>query len=300
MNYEFSALDFFIDKNEEIYFIEANSSPGALKEYLKIYKDCRPIKELCKLLNKKYKVMAVISKNRWDKSVISNEFKKYFKGKIIFCPYRKNKPNIKKGNGYLINKKNKKLMPDIILRVAAGRLVAQEKAGIKVINPRSILKITLDKIKTKKLVKKFTNIKVPRYFRIKNKKQIKKILEKNKKIFAKGFVLKPRKQQKSQGVYVFHSYDKIPKDFKIRKEYILEELIESFPLFKNKFFEVRSMAVNGKYAGSMLFVSSKRPMHLFKEGKAVKTPKKFENKIRIATEQVVKVIENEIRVPKRV
>ena len=76
--------------------------------------------------------MAVISRRKWDKSTISNEFKKYFKGKIIFCPYKKNKLNIKKGNGYLINKKNKKIMPDIILRVAAGRLIAQEKAGIKV------------------------------------------------------------------------------------------------------------------------------------------------------------------------
>ncbi len=295
MNYEFAALDLFIDKNKDIYFIEANSSPGVLKEYLKVYKNCRPIKELCKLLNKKYKSMAVISKRRWDKSIISKKFEKYFKGKITFCPYKKNISNMKRGSGYLINNKNEKLIPNIILRVAAGRLIAQEKAGIKVINPKSISKLTLDKIKTKKLVKKFTNIKVPKYFRIKNKKHIKKILEKNQKLFDNGFVLKPRKNQKSHGVYVFHSYNEIPKNFRVREEYIIEELIEPFPLFKNKFFEIRSMVINGKYAGSMLFVSPKRPMHLLKEGKTVKTPKMFENKIKKASEEIVNILEKASR-----
>lgn len=291
MNYEFAALDMLIDKNQDIYFIEANSSPGVLKEYLKIYKNCRPVKELCKLLNKKYKSLAVISRNRWDKSVISKEFKKGFKGKIIFCPYKKNKSNIKKGNGYLINNKGEKLTPDVILRVAAGNLIAQEKAGIKVINPRSVSKLTLDKIKTKELVKKFTNIKVPKYFRIKSKSSIKQIIKKNSKLFSNGFVLKPPGSQKSRGVYIFHSYEEIPKNFRIREKYIIEQLIEPFPLFKNKFFEVRSLVVNGKYSGSMLFVSSKRPMHLLKEGKTVKTPKMFENKIKKASEEIVKIID---------
>tara|TARA_Y100000310_G_scaffold274688_1_gene290846 strand:- start:335 stop:499 length:165 start_codon:yes stop_codon:yes gene_type:complete len=51
------------------------------------------------------------------------------------------------------------------------------------------------------------------------------------------------------------------------------------------------MAVNGKYAGSMVFVSKKRPMHLLKEGRAVKTPKKIERMIKPLTEKVVRAID---------
>ena len=59
-----------------------------------------------------------------------------------------------KGDGHLIDTKGRKIMPDVILRVVAGRPYAQEKAGIKIINPTCILNITRDKIKTKKIIAK--------------------------------------------------------------------------------------------------------------------------------------------------
>ena len=75
MNYEFAALDFIVNNKDQIVFLEANSSPGALKEYIKFYKHCKPIKELCNLLNKQsYKKLAVISKKKWEKSIVSNDF----------------------------------------------------------------------------------------------------------------------------------------------------------------------------------------------------------------------------------
>jgi len=293
MNYEFAALDFIIDKRKTLYFIEANSSPGALTEYKKAYLNSRPVQKLCGFLNKDFKHMAVISKKNWDKSKISKVFRKYFKGKITFCPYDKNKANMLKGNGSLLSIKNKKILPDVVLRVAAGKATAQEKAGIKVINPYCISRLTINKIKIKKIVKKHTNIKVPRFFRVNKKSDIKTILNKNKKLFSYGFILKPKSGHKSEGVIISHSYEKIPKKFKIKRPYIIEEIIQPYPLFKREFFEIRSMAVSGKYAGSMLFVSPKRPMHLFKEGRTERIPKKLEIKIKKATEKIVKVIEKE-------
>ena len=291
-HYIFAAIDLILSEDGKLYFIEANSSPGALKEYLKIYKECRPVKELCSFLNKQnHKLLAVISKKKWGKSIISNEFKKRFKGKICVCDYEKNKINMSIGDGHLIDKKGRKIMPDVVLRVAAGVTKAQEKAGIKIINPTNILKITLDKIKAKKAVERYTNINIPKYFIIHKKSDIKKILNKNKKLFSKGFVLKPQKGQKSKDVFIFDSYDKIPKEFKPKHPFILEELINPFPLFEKEFFEIRAVAVNGKYAGSMLFVSQKRPMHLFTQGRAEKTPKELEKRIKIVTEQIVKAID---------
>ncbi len=120
---------------------------------------------------------------------------------------------------------------------------------------------------------------------------IKRRLNKNKRLFSHGFILKPQKGHKSEGVFIFHSYEEIPTDFKIRKPYLMEELILPSDMFEGEFFEIRSMAVNGKYAGSMLFVSPKRPMRLVKEGRVEKIPKELENKVRKATEIVVKAID---------
>src|SRR3989344_5770459 len=266
-NYIFAGIDFIIDDKNELYFIEANSSPGAFKEYEALYKHCRPIKELCIYLNKKYKKMAVVTKKKWKGTFIFKEFKKRFNGKIHICYYKKNKSRLLKGNGSLIDSNKKKIIPDVVLRVR-GQPIAQEKAGIKVINPISVLNLTIDKIKTKNIIKKYAKIKV-----------------------SKGFVLKPSNGQKSEGVIVCSSYKKIPKSFRIQRRYLIEELIHSYNLFKKEFFEIRSMAINGKYAGAMLFVSPKRPMHLFTEGRAVKIPRNLQYRIKRATEKVVKVLD---------
>ncbi|MBW2977319.1 hypothetical protein KY331_00590 [Candidatus Woesearchaeota archaeon] len=287
-NYLFAGLDFILGKDNKLYFIEANSSPGALKEYLKIYKHVKPVKELCSFLNKnKYKKLAVISKRKWEESIISGHFRKLFKGKIYRCSYKRNKNLLSEGDGHLIDKDGKKIMPDVVLRVAAGVTRAQEAAGIRVINPSSVLRITRDKVKAKKAVKKYTKIHVPKYFVIENKTQLKKKL----KYFPKGFVFKPRTGQKTKTVYI----NKLPKNLQIKRSMILEQLIDCSPLFKNEFFEIRSMAVNGKYVGSMVFVSPKRPMHLWKEGRTVKTPKHLEKRIKLATEQVVQAIDKAAR-----
>ncbi|MBW2968583.1 hypothetical protein KY314_00490 [Candidatus Woesearchaeota archaeon] len=281
-------LDFIYSKDKNLYFLEANSTPGAIGKYKEKYKNVKPIKELCNLLNKKYKILAIISRYNWNKFEISKDYRKYFKGKIFVCPYAKNKKRMKKGDGSLITEKNKIIMPDVILRVSANYAKAQEKAGIKVINSEKVVKLTLDKLKTKKLVKKYTNIKVPRAFVIKSNKGINKI---PKIILNKPFILKPRRGQKSKGLLICNSNKDIPKKLKIKEDYLLEELIDCEKLFKNEFFEIRSMAVNGKYAGSMLFVSPNRPMHLFTQGRVEKTPKFIENKIKIATEKIVKVLD---------
>lgn len=287
MNYTYAALDFIYDKHKDLYFIEANSSPGALKEYKKLYPDVKPIKLLCTYLNR-YKTLAVISKKNWTRSTVSKVFKRYFKGDIIFCPYEKNISKMKKGNGTLISSDNITFLPDVVLRVAAGKATAQEKAGIKVINPQKISDLTLNKLKTQKIVKNYTNIKVPVSYKIENKSEIKKIV---KDTLTTGFVLKPLKGQKTKGVYIFHSYKEIPKRFKITTPYILEQLIHSKDLFKDEFFEIRSMAVNGEYAGAMLFISPKRPMHLFAEGRTMKIPRNLEIKVKKATEKIVKAID---------
>ncbi len=65
-NYVFAAMDFIVSKQDEIYFIEANSSPGVLKRYQKVYNHCKPVEKLCALLNKRYKKLAVITKNNYS------------------------------------------------------------------------------------------------------------------------------------------------------------------------------------------------------------------------------------------
>tara|TARA_Y100000310_G_scaffold274688_1_gene290847 strand:- start:490 stop:924 length:435 start_codon:yes stop_codon:yes gene_type:complete len=138
-----------------------------------------------------------------------------------------------KGDGHLIDVRNKEIMPDVIWRAGLGKPYAQEKAGIKVINPLSILDLTLDKIKTKNLVKKYTKINVPRHFLVNNKSEIKSKVNK----FSNGFVLKPRKGQRSKGVFVCKDYGGVPKGIRFNN-YLMEELIQPVDMLKESFLKL--------------------------------------------------------------
>lgn len=284
-NYIFAALDFIMDRDKNLYFIEANSSPGIMKQFALLHGHCNPIKELCESL-KGYKHLAVISRIKWFKTNVSSYYIKYFNGKITLCPYKMNKNLMNKGDGHLIDSKGNNVYPDVILRCGNGYALAQKAAGMKIINPHFITKLTLDKIKVKQLVRKYTNVKTPNYNLVLNKEHAITIL--NSRSYKNGFILKPQRGQRSRGIIMGSKISDIPN---IKKPLIMEEVIMPYVLKKGEFSEIRALAINGKYAGGMLLISPKRPMHLHAEGRVEKIPSFMSVTIKEATEAIVRCID---------
>jgi len=273
--YIFATLDFIFDEKEKLYFLEANSVPGGMSDAENVFKGHQPMKEVAEFMKKQGKEQCVISTSRKNKFWVYNHLKKYLPN-LRLCYRECNRNN----RIYLIDVNNDRFKPSCIYR--NGNLICNSfESKIPVINPKSVVYITLDKIKTYKLVSRYVNI--PEFYVIKNKKQ----LDSKIKEFGSDYVIKG----------IFGSYGKETYISK-KKDYsypcILQKRI--FPKkIKNKFWDVRVFLVNGNYSNAVVRLS-KNPVTNFCCGaKAHPLPKRLENKLRKVSEKIVKVIDLEAR-----
>jgi glutathione synthase/RimK-type ligase-like ATP-grasp enzyme len=291
----FAGIDLLLGKDKNIYFIEANSAPFGLPKFKEVYGVCRPLKDLVRFL-KPYskKKIAILYKLYGREAGLSlwniKELQKDLP--LNACMWEWNLDNLAKGNGSLVDDNGKKVKPDILLRQHGGRPYAQEKAGVRVINPTCILKSTKNKMVTNQAVRRYApDVACPTQFLVKKKEDLAKIIRKNKLLFAKGFALKPLFGTCSEGVMVLDSLRQLPQGFRLKEQHILENRIMPLRLFGNKFFDIRSYAVDGKYSGSMIRVSKEPVTGISAGGYVVKTPKKYESAIKKATEKVTAAVD---------
>jgi glutathione synthase/RimK-type ligase-like ATP-grasp enzyme len=273
--YIFATLDFIFDEKEDLYFLEANSVPGGMSDAEEVFKGYQPMKEVADFMKKQGEELCVISTSRKTKFWVYSHLKRYLPN-LRLCYREDNRTN----RTYLIDVNNEKFKPSCIYR--NGNLICTSfESKIPVINPKSVVNITLDKIKTYKLVSKHVNI--PEFYVIRNKKQL------NSKIkeFGSDFVVKG-----VCGSYGDETY--ISKKTGFGYPCILQKRI--FPKkIKNQFWDVRVFIIDGKYNNAVVRLS-KNPVTNFCCGaKASFLPKRLENKIRNVSEKIVRVIDLEAR-----
>jgi len=298
-HYLFAGIDLMISRDKKAWFIEANAAPFGLMEYKQVYGHCKPLKDLVRLLNpKRNKIAIMCSKNPdlVDSPWVANEIKKYIKY-IHVCIFEDNKLNFIKGNGQLIDKNGNRIKPDILLRqnwsTKRYRPYAQERAGIKIINPVCVLKITKDKMATQKVVKKYAKgVNCPAQFAIKSKREILPLIKRNK-IFKNGFILKPKSGSGGRGIFLFCNFFQIPARFRIKEPYILSQKILPYKIFNGRYFDIRAYVIGGKYSGALLRVSRTPITNILRGAKPAKIRKWMEKIIKPVAEKVVKAIDIE-------
>lgn len=297
-HYLFAGVDLMVSKDKKIYFIEANSAPYGLKAYVDLKESCKPLDALVKFL-KNYRIVAImhnysgveVKQSAW----VVNYLKKRMKN-LEVCILADNRKNFIHGDGSLVTKDGRLIKPDVLLRQhwssKRSRPIALKKAGVKIINPICVVETTKNKVITQKAVRRYAKgVNCPKQFPINSVQEVLPLLKRNKKVFKKGFVLKPQRGTRSEGVFVLDSYEHFPKGFMIKEPYILEERIIPLGLFKGRYFDVRAHAVNGKYAGCVLRVSKGSVTGISAGAKPSKIPKRLEVKVKPVVEKVVRAID---------
>jgi len=271
--YYFAALDFIFDKKEEPYFLEANSFPGGIYEGSPVFKNKGPFKYIVEFMKKYSSDPCVITTKRKDKFFVYDELKKEIPNlRLCFREYNR------KNRTFLVDINNEKFKPSCIYR--NGNLISTSfERKIPVINPRSIVHITKNKVKTYSLVKNLVNI--PEYFIIKNNKQFKG----KQKEFGNNYVAKSLTGSYGEETHISeHKGLKYP--------YILQKRI--FPKkIKNKFWDVRVFLVNGKFTNGVIRLSDNPITNFGLGAKPYKLPKRLENKIIKPAEKIVRAIDKE-------
>ncbi len=296
--YKFAGIDLMISERGHVYFIEANSAPYGLKAYIDLYGKCKPLDELVKYLQR-YDEVAIMHNYKGvelEQSAFVVNYLKHKMRNLKVCMLEDNRENFIKGDGSLVTEDGEKIYPDVLLRQhwssKKSRPAALRKAGVEIINPICIVETTKDKAVTHQAIEEFApQVNLPKQFQVKTKQEIGKILKNNPTFFRNGFVLKPRCGTRSEGVFIFNSYQEIECDFEMTKPYLLEERIMPVNLFPENYFDIRAHAVNGKYISSIVRVS-KSPVTGISAGAIPKRiPKEFEPKIKRSVELIIQAID---------
>jgi len=281
VNFLFAGIDFLLDRNRKIYFLEANSTPGGLKSWKRVYKNLKPLEKLREVLERnQIKTIAILAKG--DKERLEAKFhtRKNFLSKffeIRLCSIEENKKNIKKNLNLLKDIEGKIFKFDCL---HLGNFVKYAPKNVLIINDYKIMKITRDKWRFYLSLKDKFNF--PKTFLIKNKSQVKKIVEKFK---WEKFVIKPRYGEKAQGVQIFEH----PKEIKLEKNFLLQEYIEPSK-FKQKFWSYRAWVVGYQYVGTLARWSKTSVVSLSLGARPAKPPFKIKNQLKKDCERMIKYL----------
>ena len=316
-HYVVAGLDFIFDKDGKPWFLEANSASTVHKEFEEIYGDCTTVKALAGYINRLpgNNFCVFMSRNHSFRPKKENtvwmpeKLKPFLKKKMHVCYMQDNLrvarnyfldhnfikltlTNFNKGGGnsYVINSKRKKIKPDIILRKHFQLNPEFEQEGINVINTMVTRDLVWLKNKCYDAVRHIRGINIPKYFLVDNNEELKKVLKENKRLFKKGYVLKPAGDSLGRGVKVANS-SRMPYSFKVKPGYMVQQKIEPELIEGKYYWDVRCFVINDKYIGGVKRVSRSKVTNIAQGGHARALEKKYQARIKAVSEKIVKAID---------
>ncbi len=287
-NYFFAGLDFIFDKNNDLWFLEANYAPHGARNIKKTYGKEEITKHVAKLMKKSGSQPSVlISKYSNDKTKAENslwfahQLSKHIKN-LRYCHCDENV----KRRGTLKDIYGEVFKPTCIFRYNRPLSSWFEKKAV-VINSNKVKRTVNNKMLTLKIVREKTNVNVPKSFYVKDTEELRELISVNQDIFKEGYVVKPIDQSQGRGVYVLKMGEQMPVVY--GKEIVEERIVPR--LLHRHYWDVRVFVINGKYLGGEMRESRSRVTNVSKGGKPLKLPKKLYNQLKKPALDIVKAID---------
>ena len=318
-HYVIAGLDFIFDKDGKPWFLEANSASTVHKEFEELNGDCTTVKALARYINRLPGNNFCVFKNRKHRyreckensAWLPEKIRPFIKKEMHICYMQNNLRvarnyfldhnfikltliNFNKGGGntYILNSHRRKVRPDVILRNYFQLNPEFEQEGINVINTMVVRDLVWLKNKCYDIVKDIKGINIPKYFMVDSNEELKEILRANKKIFKKGYVLKPTNNSLGRGIKVTNS-NKMPYNFIIKKGYMIQEKIEPKLIDDKYYWDTRSFVIDGKFIGGVKRVNRNKVTNIAQGGHGRTLEKRYQIKIRKVAEKIVDAIDKE-------
>ena len=285
--YFMAGVDFLIDTEGKVVFIEANSYPGLFRALEQKYGFCKPINEMKKTFTNENHFLFIETQKTYD----TDSKYKYKKFKEFFGSDKVKKEIIKD-----LKKETIENLKDKILKLNYCPIIYTPFVKLKkilldnnyhyILNPYPITKLTINKSTLYSKIKSTKNFKVPNSYSFKTKSALLKIIKENK---LNKIVIKPQNGQRGKDLYIINDLKELKKIRLKKQDWIVQEKIEINKI-NNNFWDIRSYVINNNFCG-MIGRKSKNPaVNVSLGGKTFKIPNDLEEKIKKASEDVVRQI----------
>lgn len=265
INFDLAGLDLILDKDGQVWFIEANSFPGFFEEQIGERKA-----DLKAALGER--LIAFLPQERRLGETFSSLLKSLTNFQVIYVkddelPDFKAQENTK-----------------ILAWKSIWKPFLSENNYV--INSREISLLTSDKYETYKQIKN-AGIKTPETFLVKSLAEIEKVFQEGD---YKKLILKPRFGCRGENIEILKrdNYKEANINFE-EIEYILQEFIEA-DHDKGLFCDYRVLVAGGKYIGAIMRESSKPVVSICLGGTLRQPPKEADQKFAKISEDIVKTL----------
>ncbi len=320
-HYVIAGLDFIFDKDGKPWFLEANSASTVHKEFEELNEDCTTVKALAKYINRLPGKSICIFQNKnhqftekkENSAWLPKKIRPFIKKQIHICYMQDNLrvarnyfldhnfikltlTNFNKGGGnsHVLNSHRRKVKPDVILRNYFQLNPEFEQEGINVINTMAVRDLAWMKNKCYDAVKHIKGINIPKYFTVDSNEELREILKTHKKLFKKGYVLKPLNDSLGRGIKITNS-PRMPYNFTVKPGYMVQRKIEPALIDGKYYWDTRTFVIDGKFVGGVKRVNRNKVTNIALGGHGRALEKKYQAKIRRVCEKIVEAIDKEAR-----
>ncbi len=287
--YIFAGLDFMVDKDNNIVFLEANSNPGLMMVYKTLYGKYEPVEKFIDALKDEKQIIFLYSQE-----YIESRNYGYTFGAFRFALGKRcrqvilTKKQMKNFSLPLKDIKGNVITSGTVWnsRLNVKRALSKNK-NFRILNSAEVAAATIDKWETHQAVKHLRGVKVPKTFIFSTKNELLNIVEKYN---LKKVIIKPRRGTEGKGIILVNSKKQLERIQLSQKEFLVQEKIE-LQKDKNKFWCMRAFVVNGKYVGAMKLLSKNSVVNVSRGAKTEKVEKKLQKKLAPIAEKCVRAIE---------
>jgi hypothetical protein len=255
-HYHWAGLDFMIEPDGTPVLIEANRSSHMLGEYLEFVGDDRPFRNAAAIMNRAAGPACLLWR-RSDPQAGADEdacfIARHLAPHLAQLPLICNVEDNQVSRTTLLTRDGESVRPGSIFRWWYALPWSYERSGVVVINPNALWVVVRDKLACYETLEQSRprTFRVPRAFGVSCAGEAQSLLEENRELFRRGFVLKPRVGWGGQGVQIGDPGD-TPREFS--QPGVLCERI--FPdRHKGLYWEARVFVMAGECLGAVCHVS---------------------------------------------
>lgn len=282
MNFVIAGVDFLISEGKP-YFIEVNSAPGPYAMNLLEEKTrFTPISDFARAVLERVESprAALLFSQEGD----SGGHKRLERLREFFPAEMCNIADQNFSSKELVSDEGKRFEPNIILMNSLG-FSQRYRFDVPRINPDSIVRISLDKHLSSRIVSEMTGVLTPRTFLSLHSHMAESIVRSID--FPNGIVVKGNFGQAGDGVIVLNDASKLPKTRGIK---VIQERIHVLPLKDARYWDVRALVVDGKFSGAAIRYANNPVVNIHQGGKMMVAPKEVVELVAKPAEQVVAAI----------
>jgi glutathione synthase/RimK-type ligase-like ATP-grasp enzyme len=263
-HYQWAGLDFLVDRDGTPVFIEANRASHMLGEYMQFHGDERPFEIIAGVMNRAAGPACLFWRKNdpfpdadEDACFIGRHMANYLEQRPVICNVEDNQ----EPRDELVSRDGRQVRPGSIFRWWYGLPWVYERTGATVINPNCVWVAVRDKLVCSQTLAGAESFRVPGCFAVGNPSEVQRLLVEHDRLFADGYVLKPRVGWGGHGVQVADPGE-VPRA--IKGDYLLSERIIS-QRTDDRFWEARVFVMGGVYLGGVRH-TSRSPMTNYWQG----------------------------------